>query len=104
MESPRTVVPSITYNDGKFSGVKPQILNVHVFFGPSMRVKVVHTETQTRVKGGVKGESMRDDSLARVLSLSLVRGSRFGDKSWTPFLESPLLWFGFQCKPACNLH
>ncbi len=63
------------------------------------------TENQTRVKGGVKGESNRVDSPARVnclikyrgnrvltlspesckysVSESSFRGSRFWDKSWT---------------------
>ena len=56
-----------------------------------------NTENQTRVNGGVKGESSRDDSPARgfltytgviVDSFTGVGGSRFWDKCWTPFLES----------------
>ncbi len=54
-------------------------------------VSISCTENLTRIKGGVKRESTADDSLARVnclIKYSLVRGSRFWDKSWTPFSES----------------
>ncbi len=37
-------------------------------------------------------------------SVRRVGGSRFQYKCWTPFPESPWLWFGFQCLALSAIH